>query len=202
MATTPTDADRRPRADARRNRELLVAAAARVFAVEGINAPLDAVARDAGVGNATMYRNFPTREAMLETVLHTRYQSLATRAKDLAEVTPADTALITWLREFIDYIQTFRGLPEPVMATLRNRDSALYASCKAMRDAAARLLARAQRAGTLRDDINATDVFTHAAGIAWAAQQASPDPRRVERLLTVMVDGLRPRNPSPDECGG
>jgi AcrR family transcriptional regulator len=191
MPAHPATAHRR-RSDARRNRELLVAAAARLFAAQGAGAPLDSVARDAGVGNATMYRNFPTREAMLEAVLHERYQQLASSAEDLLDATPPDAALVAWLREFVAYTQTFHGLPDPVMATLRDRDSALYASCKAMRTAAARLLTRAQHAGTIRSDIDPTDLFTHAAGIAWAAQRAPHDPGRTHRLLTVLADGLRP----------
>ena len=189
--TSPAATAHPRRSDARRNRELLVAAAGRVFATQGTGAPLDAVAREAGVGNATMYRNFPTREAMLEAVLADRYQTLAARAEDLSGATPPEAALAAWLSEFVAYTQTFHGLPEPVMATLRDRDSALYASCKTMRTAAARLLTRAQRAGTIRADIDATDLFTHAAGIAWATQRAPHDPHRTQRLLTVMTDGLR-----------
>jgi AcrR family transcriptional regulator len=196
--TSHLDPAHRRRSDARRNRELLVAAAARVFAAQGVDAPLDAVARDAGVGNATMYRNFPTREAMLEAVLHERYQQLASSAEELLAVTPPDAALIAWLGEFVAYSQTFRGLPDPVLATLRDQGSALHDSCETMRIAAARLLVRAQQAGAIRDDIDATDVFTHAAGIAWATQRAPDDPGRTQRLLTVMTDGLRP--PQPGSC--
>jgi hypothetical protein len=105
--------------------------------------------------------------------------------------TSAETALSAWLSEFVSYIQTFHGLPEPVMATLRDRGSPLYASCKTMRAAAARLLTRAQQAGTIRADIDATDLFTHAAGIAWATQRAPHDPDRTQRLLAVITNGLR-----------
>ncbi|MQY26021.1 TetR/AcrR family transcriptional regulator [Nocardia aurantia] len=191
MATP--DANPRPRrTDARRNREALLAAASRVFAAQGASAALDTIAREAGVGNATMYRHFPTRDAMVEAVLAERYRELAAHAEELANAADADAALLDWLTEFVAYNQTFRGLSEIVLATLRDHDSALYASCKAMRANAADLLTRAQRLGTVRDDIDAADLFTHAAGIAWATQYApTEDPGRARRLLRVMTDGLR-----------
>lgn len=181
------------RADARRNRGRLVAAAGQVFKEHGIDVPLDTIAKEAGVGNATMYRNFPTRDAILEAVLQDRYATLATSAERQLNVTPTDSALLNWLRDFIDYAQTFRGLPEPVLATLRDEHSALAASCRTMRTTAAQLLARGQRDGTINSDINATDLFTHAAGIAWATQRAPHDPQRVDRLLTTLARGLRPQ---------
>jgi AcrR family transcriptional regulator len=180
------------RADARRNRERLIAAASQTFAAHGIDVPLDMIAREAGVGNATMYRNFPTRDAILEAVLQDRYETLAASAKHQLTVTPTDAALLNWLRDFIAYAQTFRGLPDPVLATLHDDHSALAASCKAMRTTAARLLTRAQRDGTITTDITATDLFTHATAIAWATQRAPHDPHRVQRLLTTLTRGLRP----------
>jgi AcrR family transcriptional regulator len=191
------DATPRPlRSDARRNRAALVAAASTVFAHHGVDAAMDAIAREAGVGNATMYRHFPTRDALLEAVLTEHHDALAGRARELLDIAPPDTALIEWLTEFIEYSQTFRGLPGPILATLQNQDSALYASCKAMRTGAAELLTRAQHHDLVRRDIDVSDLLTHAAGIAWAAQRVSPaDPDRVRRLLRVMADGLRHSGP-------
>lgn len=180
------------RADARRNRERLVAAATQAFSAHGIEVPLDTVAREAGVGNATMYRNFPTRDAILVAVLQDRYQTLAASAETQLRVIPTDAALLTWLRDFVAFTQTFRGLPDPVLATLRDDRSALSTSCKAMRSTAGRLLSRAQRDGTITSRIDATDLFTHAAGIAWATQRAPHDPHRVDRLLAILARGLRP----------
>ncbi|WP_432825289.1 TetR/AcrR family transcriptional regulator [Dactylosporangium sp. CA-092794] len=188
-AATTTGGPRR--SDARRNRERLVEAAHRVFSAQGIDVPLDAIARDSGVGNATMYRNFPTRDALLEAVLHERLEGLTATAERLMTATPTDTALLDWLREFLTYVQMYRGLPDPVMATMRDSDSPLYASCKQMRDAAAQLLVRAQTAGTVAADIEASDLFAHATGIAWAAQRA-PSPGRADRLLAILANGIRP----------
>ena len=179
------------RVDARRNRDALVAAAGQVFAEVGVDAPLDSIARQAGVGNATMYRNFPTRDDLLMAVLADRYQMLAAQAGDAARASSPEAGLASWLTAFVTYLQTYRGLPEPVLATLRDHDSALSQSCKAMRTAAGRLLKRAQAAGVVRADVNATDLFAHAAGIAWAAQRTPDDHHRTARLLSVMIDGLR-----------
>lgn len=181
----------RRRSDARRNHDALVAAAAAVFAEEGVDAPLDKVARRAGIGNATMYRNFPTREALLEAVLHDVHDKLTARAQELLDVTPASDAVAEWLRAFTRYTQSYLGLPEPIMTTMYDEASALAASCQAMRDMAGRLLARAQESGELRADVSALDLCTHALGIAWATQRAPDREQRNARLLAVLMDGIR-----------
>ena len=178
------------RADARRNRERLVAAAAAVFAEEGANAPLDKIARAAGIGNATMYRHFPTRDALLEAVLHDVYGRLIDLAERLATVTPAIDAVERWLRAFIDYSQSYLYLPEQIVAAAQDETSALYASCEAMRSVAARLIERAQEDGVLRADIDILDLCAHANGIAWATQR-SQDREQTTRMLAVVINGLR-----------
>lgn len=170
-----------------------MAAATAVFAEAGVDAPLDNVARRAGVGNATMYRNFPTREALLEAVLHGVHAALARHAEELLSVTPAEQAFFRWLQLFVDYTQSYLGLPEPIMATMRDEESALSASCRAMRATATRLLCRAQDAGEIRRDIDAADVCTHALGIAWATQQVPDSQEQTARLLSVLMDGIRLR---------
>jgi AcrR family transcriptional regulator len=179
------------RVDARRNRDRLVAAAAAVFAEEGVDAPLDKVARAAGIGNATMYRNFPTREALIEAVLHDVHEKLAVRAEQLLDVRPASHGVAEWLRVFTEYTQSYLGLPEPIMATMYDETSALSASCRAMVTMAARLLSGAQEAGELRADVTALDLCAHALGIAWATQRAPDKEQQNARLLAVLMDGIR-----------
>ncbi|MBX3213601.1 MAG: TetR/AcrR family transcriptional regulator [Labilithrix sp.] len=178
------------RADARRNRERLVAAAAAVFADEGANAPLDKIARAAGIGNATMYRHFPTRDALLEAVLHDVYGKLIELAEQLSLATPAIDAVERWLRAFIDYSQSYLHLPEQIVAAGYDETSALHASCEAMRSVATRLIERAQEDGVLRADIDIRDLCAHANGIAWATQR-SPDREQTTRMLAVLLNGLR-----------
>ncbi|WP_197281016.1 TetR/AcrR family transcriptional regulator [Microbacterium sp. No. 7] len=177
------------RADARRNRERLLAAAISVFSAEGANAPLDKIARTAGIGNATMYRHFPTREALLEAVLGDVYQELILLAEQLMTETPAVNAVERWLRAFIDFSQSYVQLPEPIVAALYDETSALYESCDALRIVAGRLIKRAQEDGSLRADINIVDVTAQASGIAWVTQ-FSPDKQQTTRLLGVLMDGL------------
>jgi AcrR family transcriptional regulator len=189
--TTRTPATPPRRTDARRNRERLVEAATRVFTAQGVDAPLDTIAREAGVGNATMYRNFPTREAILEAVLRDLHDELGRRAQDLLRGEPPGEAFIRWLAEFLDYTQSLLGLPEPLASATRDESSALYASCEGMRVAATRLLVRAQEAGDLRRDVLADDLFAHVLGIAWVTQYAGDKRAQASRLLAVLADGIR-----------
>lgn len=188
--TTAKATTRPQRSDARRNREQLVSAAVTVFADEGVNAPLDKIARAAGIGNATMYRHFPTRDVLLEAVLHDTHRQLTALAEQLATAEPAVDAVARWLRAFVDYSQTYLHLPEPIMAAMYDEASALHTSCRAMRSVAATLVTRAQDVGTLRDDIDIDDLCAHAGAIAWATQR-SPDGEQTTRLLDVLLDGLR-----------
>ncbi|WP_033222190.1 TetR/AcrR family transcriptional regulator [Kitasatospora phosalacinea] len=190
MAVDPTA--RVPRADARRNRDRLLEIGAQVLAEQGAQASLRDVARRAEVGLGTLYRHFPSREALLEALLARRFDRLAQRAEELASAAadPAD-ALVDWLREFRAGAGAYRGLPEALLATLRDPASPLHASCTAMREAGGGLLAAAQRAGRIRADVTGTDVFALANAVSWAADQAPALAERQERLFEVVVDGLR-----------
>jgi AcrR family transcriptional regulator len=188
--TTATTGALPHRADARRNRERLIAVATVVFAEDGVNAPLDRIARSAGIGNATMYRHFPTRDALLAAVLEAVHHELADHAEDLLSVTPAVDGVARWLRAFIDYSQSYLHLPEPIIAASYDETSALYAACAAMRAVAMRLIGQAQAEGALRADIDIMDLCAQALGIAWATQH-SPDAGQSDRLLAILMDGLR-----------
>ncbi|MEV7804046.1 TetR/AcrR family transcriptional regulator [Microbispora sp. NPDC088329] len=192
---------RRMRADARRNRQVLLDAAIEAFAEHGADAPLDGIAKRAGVANATLYRHFPTREALLEEVLGERIGQLVEGEPALvSRERPAD-ALAAWLGEFVAYTRTYQGLPASVLATLRGEPgSPLYGSCATLLGVAARLLERAQSAGEVRCDVDAVDLLTQATGIAWATERGPRDATRADRLLIVLMDGLRAtagRNATP-----
>ena len=176
------------RADARRNYDRLLSAARDAFAEQGTEASLRDVARRAGVGIGTLYRHFPTREALLEALIRNGFDKLRARAEELLTEPHAGEALACWLREFSTGSTAYRGLPESVLSALRDETSELYSACKAMRDAGGRLLHRAQQAGQLRSDVTVTEMFTLAAGIAWAADQTS---RPADRLLTLVTEGLQ-----------
>lgn len=183
---------RRPmRADARRNYDRLLAAADAAFTQHGAEASLEDIARRAAVGIGTLYRHFPTRQILLEATFGGRLDALRDEADNLASTTPPMQALTTWLRSLLRYVTEFRGLSELVMTTMRNRNSELHASGAGMRRAGGRLLSRAQATGEVRPDLDDADLILMVNGIVWAAERV-PGEDHAQRLLAVMIDGLRP----------
>ncbi|WP_137812344.1 TetR/AcrR family transcriptional regulator [Gandjariella thermophila] len=176
------------RADARRNYERLVATARDVFTEQGPDAPLDDIARRAGVGPGTLYRHFPTREALVEAVYRGEIADLSARAYQLLEdFSPAD-ALVAWLAEQVRFATLKRGLAATLKAVV-DRDSETFAWCHTtLRDAAAAVVTRAQEAGAIRPDVTPTDVLRLCHGVAVATEHAPDD---ADRLLSVLLDGLR-----------
>jgi AcrR family transcriptional regulator len=191
-ATPPANATRGQRADAQRNYERILAVARAVIDEQGTQASLRDIARRAGVGLGTLYRHFPTRDALLETLLRQGFDRLATQADALAANRPPDEALTEWLRDFTHSSSTLRGLPASMMATLADEQSPLHASCLAMRESAARLLKRAQDAGDIRPDIDGTDLFALINAVGWIAEQAPSLAARRERFFSVLMAGLTP----------
>jgi AcrR family transcriptional regulator len=188
-STVPaTGLSHRPRrADARRNYEKLLAAAAEAFTQDGTAASLEDIARRAGVGIGTLYRHFPTRQALLEAVYIDEVEEMSRAAADLAELAPWD-ALVTWLHQFVRYAATKRALADEMMATM-DADAQVFTACRgAITSAGDMLLQRAQEAGVVRPDTSFTDVGRMVAGIA---SIRTADPGQIERILDVALDGLR-----------
>jgi AcrR family transcriptional regulator len=179
------------RADARHNYDQLLARAAEAFTEHGVDASLEEVARSAGVGIGTLYRHFPTRDTLLAALMADRFERLASQAEKLLDAADPLAALTGWLRGFIAGSMTYRGLPESVTAVLTNPDSQLYAACHSMQEGGGALLARAQKAGQIRDDMSSWDVFLMAAAIGWAGKQIANDQEWTERLLGLLIDGLK-----------
>lgn len=179
---------RRPkRADARRNYEKLLAAAGEAFAENGTDASLEDIARRAGVGIGTLYRNFPTRQDLLEAVYVDEVEEMSRAAAGLTDLEPWD-ALVTWLHQFVRYAATKRALADEMMATM-DKDDEVFVACRtAIMAAGDMLLRRAQDAGVVRPDTNFTDVGRMVAGIA-AIRTA--EAAQIERILDVALDGLR-----------
>jgi AcrR family transcriptional regulator len=180
------------RSEVQRNQELLLAAAREAFAAHGTDASLRDVARRAGVGIGTLYRHFPTREALLEALLETNFEQLRMRAESLLDATdlaPHD-ALLAWLNELATGARTYEGLPQSIMEGLADEESALHGSCAAMRASGGRLLERAQSAGRIREDVTVYEVIALVLGLAWAAQQPAGPSDLLERLLSSAMYGL------------
>jgi AcrR family transcriptional regulator len=171
------------RADARRNRERLIAAARELFAESGTSVPLTAVAKAAGVGTGTAYRHFPTQEALVEAAYRDEIGHLRDAASELLRERPPADALDAWLHRAIDHLATERGLSEALQAALagvhaESRDAILAALTE--------LLDAAQSAGTVRGDVDALDVAAALGGVYLLAE-----PGRAHRLMRVTIDGLR-----------
>ncbi len=172
------------RADALRNYEALLAAATAVFGEQGVDAPLDDIARRAQVGNATMYRHFPTRQELIVAVYADEVSALcADGERRLAADSPGD-ALFDWLLAFISHVAAKRFLASAL--TGEQRTPLFDRWHHAMHDTADALLRGAQRAGTIRADVDARDLLTLADGIALAAR----DTDHAHRLLTVIRQGM------------
>lgn len=174
------------RADAQKNYDRLLAAAREAVTERGADASLRDVARRAGVGDGTLYRHFPTREAMLEALLRTDVDALTAHAAQLETSGSPEDALTTWLRGCVALNHEYRGISALLTAALDDRDSALHNSCVALHDIGARLLDRAHAAGTARADIDGTDLFALVAALAWLYDQPALA-TRAEHLLDVIT---------------
>jgi AcrR family transcriptional regulator len=195
-ATASTDADvttgsaRPMRADARRNRDRIVAAARLATAEAGGNIVLEDVAREAGVGIGTLYRHFPTRQALLEAVFLQEALDLTARAEELQQEPSAFEALVDWLHLQMDFGSHGHSMGAAVMAAKQVEGSELQLACVNMREAGAVLLRDAQAAGQARGGIEMTDILRLVHGIVMANAQA-PDPERAGRMLDLVVAGIR-----------
>ena len=182
------------RADAQRNYGRLLTAAAAAFAEHGADdVSLEEIARRAGVGIGTLYRHFPTRQALLEAVYRDQVEAVRVAAQQQLDSDAPDEALAAWLRVLVDFSSTKHSLTTALLATM-DKDSDLLSSCSTViREAAEALLARAQEAGAVRPDANAKDLIRLVHAVNLAAQYAPTDPGQRDRLLGVVLDGLRPR---------
>jgi AcrR family transcriptional regulator len=198
MGDPSTKTTRRPRADAIRNHEHVLEAAKAVFSAGGPDASLEAVARRAGVGIGTLYRHFPTREALFEAVYRRDVEHLVDLAEQLkADAAPAD-ALRRWLRSTVAVVATKKGMVA-ALALVADSSSELYAySFERLTKAVGVLLDRAVAAGEIRTDLGPEDLIRAVVGMCYLHDrpgwQAS-----VLRLVEVFVDGLRCR-PDTQRC--
>ena len=177
------------RADARKNYDDLLTVARTVVIEQGAGASLRDVARRAGVGLGTLYRHFPTREALLEALLRESFDELTVKAGEFEASTSADNALVSWLRDVVALAKGYRDVVASMVAAIDDAQSALHASCVTMKAAGARLLARAQADGVARTDIDGADLFALVAALAWLGDQPALAPR-AEHLFGVIAGAL------------
>ncbi len=183
---------RKPRADAVRNRERVLEAAKAVFSAGGNEASLEAVARHAGVGIGTLYRHFPTREALYEAVYRREVEQLGELAEQLGNAPEPVAALRRWLRANVEFVATKKGMVA-ALALVAHGSTELHAySFDRLTKAIGSLLKRAVAAGEIRGDISAEDVLRALIGMCYMHDQPGWQATAL-RLLDVFVDGLRVR---------
>ncbi|MFI6388912.1 TetR/AcrR family transcriptional regulator [Nonomuraea sp. NPDC050547] len=184
-------ADKPLRADAQRNRDVLIAKAREVFdAGNFFDLRFDDFAQLAGVGTGTLYRNFPTREALAEAVYHGEVAALCDRAHRLQATLPASEALATFLRGMVDHIGAHEGLARTLATLMADRSGALADGGRALEQAVADLVAAAVRDGAVRDDVDAGAVMMALHGIG-AAHDRPGWRAEADGLITLVLDGLR-----------
>ncbi len=183
--------DARPlRADARRNRDRLLDAAVRAFSRDRPDVTLDAIAKDAGVGIGTLYRHFPTREALIEAAYRNELARLCDAVAELLQAMPPDQALRAWMDRFVDYMTTKRGMAGALRAVIASGANPYAQSRDRLIAAITTLLRAAAAAGTIRPDTEPADVLAGLSGVSLAAgEPAQRDQAR--RLLDLLTDGLR-----------
>jgi AcrR family transcriptional regulator len=195
--------DRPLRADAQRNRDKLLTVAVAAFAEHGIEASLEDIARRAGVGIGTLYRHFPTRQALLEAVYRDQVEELCASAREhsASAASPAE-ALADWLRALMVFGATKRNLTSSLMSGPEGKRSEVAVSCSAMvRDAVSELLADAQRSGEIRPDVDAVDLLRLSHALSVAGELPSTHADQPDRLMRVLLDGLRAAGTGPAGAG-
>jgi AcrR family transcriptional regulator len=183
---------RKPRADAQRNRARLLDTAKAAFAEKGAGASLDEIARSAGVGAGTLYRHFPTRDALIAAVYHNETEQLVAAANRLADTQPPMTALREWLRLFVEYMVTKQGM-YPALSAIVGGTSDLYSTSTAkVKQAVADLTDRAVASGDMRLECDALDLLRALAGVAHAA--SGPQGKQAAlHMVEILVAGLQAR---------
>jgi AcrR family transcriptional regulator len=179
------------RADAQKNYDRLLTVARDVVSEQGADASLRDVARRADVGLGTLYRHFPTREALIEALLRTDVDELTAKAADLEVSSTPEDALLTWLRGCVALNHEYRGVSALFTAALEDTGSALHDSCVALHDIGARLLDRAHATGAARPTVDGTDLFALVAALAWLYDQPSLAPR-ADHLFDVIATAILP----------
>jgi AcrR family transcriptional regulator len=188
--TTLASLQPRPkRADARRNYEKIVVAARDAFAERGASTSLEEIARRADVGIGTLYRNFPTRQALLEAVYIGEVEDVSRLAAEYAELEPWE-ALTGWLHRVVGYLVTKQALAQELLDYV-GRDAPLFQSCRSFLFAAGEpLLVRAQEAQVVRTDTTLAEIIQMVGGIS---KIVTLEPGQVEHILDIALDGLRYR---------
>ena len=188
-----TEAESRtPRADAARNRDQLLAVATSMFVSADAEPSMRAIAREAGVGIATLYRHFPTRESLVDAVYRDQVVRLTTGARDLLDRLPPAAAMRRWMDLFGDWIATKNGMLDTLLAMIEAGEIAHAQTRTELLAAITAVLDAGRAAGDLRSDVTAEDIAASLIGIFTVAPRPAQD-AKAGRLLDLLMDGLRPQ---------
>jgi len=183
-------AQRKPRADARRNRERILEVAKEAFTRSGANTSLDEIAKEAGVGPGTLYRHFPTRDALLEAVYRTEVEKLAAAERKFAQTMPPIEALRAWMFLFVDYIATKKIIAPALNTLVGGPSKVIEASYAQIHEAIRALVKRAIDSSEVRSDLDPVDLIKALVGVSYVSH--SPDWRQsARRLVDILVTGSR-----------
>lgn len=185
------DSPRSRRADAQRNRERLLAKALELFTSSKDDVTLSAVAERAGVGIGTLYRHFPTRDALVEAVYRNEVERLSDAVPMLLAQMPPDEALEEWLIRYTSLVAAKRGLKEAMRSVFEPGGDTYAYSRDRLTEAVTRLLEAAAKSGTIRGDIDPQDVLLAVAASTWAFVNDGEWQERARRVLRLVMDGLR-----------
>src|SRR5215472_15001860 len=191
MKKRAQSAARKPRTDAQRNRERILEVAKEAFTRSGANTSLDDIAKQSGVGAGTLYRHFPTRDALLEAVYRTEVEKIAAAERELSEKLPPAEALRAWMLLFVDYIAA-KQIIAPALNTLVGGPSKVYEASRAqVQGAIDGLVKRAIKSGDIRRDLDPFDLLRALIGVSNVA--SSPDwQQSARRLVDILITGSRP----------
>ena len=192
MATKrPLPVQRKPRADAERNRDRVLEVAKEAFTRSGADASLDDIAKQAGVGAGTLYRHFPSREALIEAVYRTEVEKLAAAERKFAETMPPIEALRAWMLLFVDYIATKKIIAPALNTLVGGRSKVFEASYNQIWEAIRALVKRAIKSGDIRKDLDPIDLLRALIGVSNVA--TSPEwQQSARRLVDILITGSRP----------
>lgn len=181
---------RRARSDKQRNRTHILEVAEQYFTEQGVSGSMDAIARRAGVGPGTLYRHFPSREALLAALLRARDEELLSRRTAIErDVADPVVALERWLEALSEYVTAFDGLPEPLRAALSEDTSPLAIACEGFITTTDTFLVAAQRAGGAHQWIRARDLFLSVLATAWARSAVLADETSTDALRAIVRSG-------------
>jgi len=181
---------RKPRADAQKNRDAILAAARQTFETDGVMAPLDGIAALAGVGNATLYRNFPTRDDLLVEIIQSSFEAALSEGRALSETLPPGQALSEWLVGLAWQLRIWHDLPYCLASAHAEPGGSLNESNRPLIEETDRLLQRALAAGQAADNVTAEEIYELILALSWAIDRYGDDAASARRRVLIAIAGI------------